>query len=481
MRLSDLIGILPLVVLSVAIVVIMLAIMIRRNHFATMLLTLIGLTIGLISLPIALLCESTYITPLFIKDGYGLFYMGLLFAASIVTTILSYGYMRDRQIVKEEMYLLLLTATLGAAALVSSSHFASFFLGLELLSVSLYVLIAYPCSSHNHIEAGIKYLIPASTSAAFLLFGMALVYGITGQLRIFDIAKEVSVSALNSPLFFAGFVMIVIGIGFKLALVPFHLWAADVYEGAPAPLTGFVATVSKGAIFALLLRYFNSTSIVNSKPLFFAFAAIAIASMFVGNLLALLQKNIKRMLAYSSIAHMGYLLVAFLASGPLATAAVAFYLLSYFSTTLGAFGIITVLSNKDKDLDKVEDYRGLFFKHPWLSGVFTLMLFSLAGIPLTAGFIGKFYILSAGVNSRLWLLVVLLVINSVIGLFYYLRVITVLYKQPETAISPQPLFKPSFLIVTTLIVLTVVVLWLGVYPSPAINLIQTIAGDISWK
>ena len=235
--------------------------------------------------------------------------------------------------------------------------------------------------------------------------------------------------------------MIIIGMGFKLALVPFHLWVADVYEGAPAPLTGFVATVSKGAIFALLLRYFNSTNIVNSRPLFFAFASIAIASMFFGNLLALLQKNIKRVLAYSSIAHMGYLLVAFLASGPLAVAAVAFYLLSYFATTLGAFGIITVLSNKDRDLDKVEDYRGLFFKHPWLSGIFTLMLFSLAGIPLTAGFIGKFYILSAGVNSRLWLLVVLLVINSVIGLFYYLRIITALYRQPGAEISQQPVVR----------------------------------------
>ena len=185
MRLSDLIGILPLVVLSVAIVVIMLAITIHRNHFATMLLTLIGLALGLVSLPIALSCESTYITPLFIKDGYGFFYMGLLFAASIVTTILSYGYMQGRQTVKEEMYLLLLTATLGAAVLVSSSHFASFFLGLELLSVSLYVLVAYPCSSHNHIEAGIKYLIPASTSAAFLLFGMALVYITTGHAEVF--------------------------------------------------------------------------------------------------------------------------------------------------------------------------------------------------------------------------------------------------------------------------------------------------------
>jgi NADH-quinone oxidoreductase subunit N len=482
MELSDLIGILPLIVISVAIVVIMLVITIKRNHFATMMLTVVGLALSLISLPIALSCKSTYITPLFIKGGYGFFYMGLLFTASIVTTVLSYGYMQGRQTVKEEMYLLLLTAVLGSAAIVSSSHFASFFLGLELLSVSLYVLIAYPCSSHNHIEAGVKYLIPAATSAAFLLFGMALVYGITGRLEISDIAKERVNSSLNSPLFLAGIVMIVIGIGFKLALVPFHLWAADVYEGAPAPITGFVATVSKGAVVALLLRYFNSTGIVNSRPLFLTFAAIAIASMFVGNLLALLQKNIKRILAYSSIAHMGYLIVAFLASGPLAIAAVAFYLLSYFATTLGAFGIITVLSNKNRDLDKVEDYRGLFFQHPWLSGVFTIMLFSLAGIPLTAGFIGKFYILFAGVNSSLWLLVILLVINSVIGLFYYLRIITTLYKQPQAETSLQPLVPSvSLLAGETLIVLTLVVIWLGVYPTSAINLIQTMAGNILWK
>lgn len=476
MAAGDLIGILPLIVVSTAIVVLMLAITVHRSHLATMLLTLAGLVSALISLPISLSCKSIYVTELFIVDGYGVFYMGLMFAACIVTVVLSYGYMRDRPIMKEEFYILLLTAILGSAMLVSSSHLVSFFLGLELLSVSLYILVAYPCTAANHIEAAIKYLIPASTSAAFLLFGMALVYITTGTLKFSEMAVTKSEAVLNSPLFLTAIAMIVIGMGFKLALVPFHLWAADVYQGSPAPLTGFIATVSKGSVFVLLLRYFDAVNALNFKPLFLVFSFVAIASMFVGNLLALLQNNIKRILAYSSISHLGYLLVAFLAGGPLAVTAVTFYLLSYFATMLGAFGIITVLSNKEKDLDNIENYRGLFFRHPWLTGIFTLMLFSLAGIPLTGGFIGKFYIFSSGVSVNLWLLVLVLVINSVIGLFYYLRIITVLYRQPETAVSQQPaaVISFSYISFSALVVLALIVLWLGIYPAPAINLIQTV-------
>jgi NADH-quinone oxidoreductase subunit N len=229
-------------------------------------------------------------------------------------------------------------------------------------------------------------------------------------------------------------------------------------------------------VFALLLRYFTLIDIRSYGALFSLFAVIAVASMFLGNLLALLQNNVKRMLAYSSIAHMGYLLVAFMASRAYAAKTVAFYLITYFVTIIGAFGIISVLSDKEREPDRIEDYVGMASRRPLLSGVFTAMLFSLAGIPLTAGFIGKFYIITAGVNSLLWLLVIVLLINSAIGLYYYLRIIVAIYE--------PPIDKESFPLASTislsgglaLAVLLVLLIWIGVYPPPLIDMINKMMG-----
>ena len=220
----------------------------------------------------------------------------------------------------------------------------------------------------------------------------------------------------SSLLALAGLAMILVGVGFKLALAPFHMWTPDVYQGAPAPATAFLATVSKGAVFAVLLRYFAALGAAESGSLRAVLTLIAILSMFVGNLLALMQANVKRILAYSSIAHSGYLLVALLAARAYAPLAASYYLLAYFVTTLGAWGVVAALSTQEGDADSLEDYRGLAWRRPWLGGALTAMLLSLAGIPLTAGFIGKFYLLTAGVAGRMWLLVIMLVINSAIGL-----------------------------------------------------------------
>jgi NADH-quinone oxidoreductase subunit N len=271
--------------------------------------------------------------------------------------------------------------------------------------------------------------------------------------------------------------MIIIGLGFKLAVVPFHLWTPDVYEGAPAPVTAFVATVSKGAVFALILRYFSVVGIHTHRSLFVIFTVIAAASMFTGNLLALLQSNVKRILAYSSISHLGYLLVTLLASGATAVTAAAFYLTAYFITTLGAFGVVTVLSEKDRDADSMDDYRGLAWRRPWLAGVFTAMLLSLAGIPLTAGFIGKFTIVAAGVGSALWLLVIVLTVNSAIGLYYYLRMIVALYARAEEEKTTRPELSRTGS--AALLGLTILLIWLGVYPGPVIQMIQKMAQSLA--
>lgn len=475
MTATDLVLLLPIIVIAVSPAVIMLAIAFYRHHLLALLLTLAGISIAFLTI-FSVRDTPRNVTSLFIMDEFALFYMGLIFTASFAVTLLSSDYLKARRGNIEEFYIMLLLATLGSSVLVASSHFASFFIGLEILSVSLYALVAYTRNDLG-IEAGVKYLVLAAASAAFLLFGIALLYAETGTMEFSLIGARMASEGVSSRLLLAGLAMVVVGVGFKLAVAPFHMWTPDVYEGAPAPVTAFIATVSKGAMFALLLRYFVKVDIHAYDSLFAAVAFIAVISMFIGNLLALLQNNVKRILAYSSIAHLGYLLVAFLAGGELRVTAVTFYLVAYFITTLGAFGVVSVLSGKERDADALDDYRGLFSARPWLALIFSAMLFSLAGIPMTAGFIGKFYVVAAGAGSALWLLVMTLVINSAIGLFYYLRIIVAMYAYPaeEKASSASALSMTGSLV---LLVLTILLIWLGVHPAPLIEMIHSMTGGI---
>jgi NADH-quinone oxidoreductase subunit N len=472
MTTADFTAIMPLIIVAATSVLVMLLIAFYRCHILTVFLTLGGIVLSFVTLITSYSDLPRHVTSLLIIDHYAVFYSGLILAASFSVTVLSYGYLKKQEGRREEFYILLLLSILGSMVLVASSHFASLFLGLEVLSVSLYALIAYPRSREQNFEAGIKYLILAAASASALLFGMALIYAELGTLSLPDIAAKIHAFGTADIFLLTGTAMIIVGLGFKLAVVPFHMWTPDVYEGAPAPVTAFIASVSKGAVFALLLRYFSLIDIRSYDAMFLLFTVIAIASMFFGNLLALLQNNVKRVLAYSSIAHMGYLLVAFMAARAYAAQTVAFYLISYFVTIIGAFGIISVLSGKDREPDRIEDFVGMASRRPLLSGVFTAMLFSLAGIPLTAGFVGKFYIITAGASSLLWLLVITLVVNSAIGLYYYLRIIIAIYKPlagPESfSLAPKVCLSGSIVLAVLLILL----IWLGVYPGPFIDLIQ---------
>ena len=430
------------------------------------------------------------VTPLLIIDGYGLFYAGLIAIATAVVTALSYGYVLKQNVEREECeeyFVLLLLAALGAVVLTAAGHFVSFFLGLELITISLYGLIGYFRTRRRPIEAAVKYLILSAASSAFLLFGMALMYFETGTMEFARLGTAMTAVTNANHMFVTGTAMTLVALGFKLAVAPFHMWTPDVYEGAPAPVTAFIATVSKGAVFALLLRYFTLVNSGHNPALWYALSLIAVVSMFTGNLLALLQQNVKRILAYSSIAHLGYLLVAFLATGPLAVEAVTFYLVAYFVMTLGAFGVVSILTQpaggKDareaaRDADNLEDYRGLFWTRPWLSASLTLMLLSLAGIPLTVGFLGKFYVIAAGVQASLWLLVIALVANSVIGLFYYLRIVVVMAgtTSPNPALVPRHAAgRQEWAALFSLTVLALLLIGIGVYPNTLIHLIQTLA------
>jgi NADH-quinone oxidoreductase subunit N len=262
------------------------------------------------------------------------------------------------------------------------------------------------------------------------------------------------------------------------------MWTPDIYQGAPAPVTAFVATVSKGAMVALLLRYFRQVSLSPHDTVWLLFAVIAAASMIAGNLLALLQSNVKRLLAYSSIAHLGYILVAFLAIGHSAAVAVGFYLVAYFLTTLGAFGIVSELSGPEADADEIDDYRGLAARRPLLSATFALVLFSLAGIPLTAGFLGKFLVVTTGANSRLWWLLVVLVASSTVGLYYYTRIVVAMYVQrPQDAPTTSRLLRVEAVVGSraggsVLVVVVGLVVFLGIYPAPLIRLLGHIVAGL---
>jgi NADH-quinone oxidoreductase subunit N len=478
---TDFVAIAPLLVVSAATVALMLVIAIRRAHALAAGVSWLGLAAAMLSLGPAWSAAPRQVTSLLVVDHYGLLYMALVLAGSLPAAIFAHGYQERRVSPPEEFYLLLLLASLGSCVLVVSAHFVSLFLGLEILSVALYSLIAYPRLQREPVEAGMKYLVLGSASAAFLLFGMALVYAQLGTMSLGRLAAALGSGSLTSdPLIALGVALMLTGAGFKLGVVPFHLWAPDVYEGAPAPVGGFIATVSKASMVALVFRYFAGVNISSYHSVLVALSAIAIASMFAGNLLALLQNNLKRILAYSSISHLGYVLVAIQVPGPAAAEAAAYYLAAYLITLLLAFGAITVLSNGEADSDRLEDYRGLFWRDPLPATALTAAMLSLAGIPLTAGFIGKFYIVAVGVEATLWPLVIILVGTSVIGLFYYLRVVVTLYGEaPQGAPgSSGPAVRSPAGGRIVLSALLVALLVFGVYPASLMTMIQNAASGL---
>jgi NADH-quinone oxidoreductase subunit N len=419
-----------------------------------------------------------------IIDDFVLFYIGLLIGASFLIFLLASGYFNSFPGHREEFFLLTFLALLGAAVLAASTNFASLFLGLEILSVSLYALISYPAVQKASLESGIKYLVLGSAAAAFLLFGIALIYFETGSLDFAKFGAELA-RGRTTPVFLLGISLLLVGLGFKLGVVPFHLWTPDVYQGAPSPVTALISSVSKGGTFAVLFRLFLALDISRYPSLLLAFTLISAASMLAGNLLALLQSNVKRLLAYSSIAHFGYLLVAFLAGRGDGGEAAAFYLLAYFITIIAAFGVVTVLSVWDKESESLSDYRGLFWRRPWIAAVFTVALLSLAGIPATAGFLGKFYVAAAGIRSSLWFLVIFLIMNSALSLFYYLRVIVTMYLPARPEGREREVRGPlSIPLLTSGIALTVLVLllfWFGIFPSGIIGVIRRAAGALDYS
>lgn len=486
MTTTDLFALSPILAMGTLCIITMLGIAVRRHHATIATLAASSTVITLCTLPVAASVAPRTVAMLLRLDIYALLYMGLVSAATLIVIALSYRYwtlhVEDHEEC-EEFYLLVLIATFGALVLTASVHFASFFLGLELVSVSLYGLIGYLRTRRAPLEASLKYLLLSSTASAFLLFGMALLYFQTGTMVFAEVGAAMPTQGTKPLLWLGGFTLMMVAIGFKLGFVPFHLWIPDVYQGAPAPITAYVATVSKVAVATLLLRFVSDLRILEIQILSTFFAVLAVLSMFGGNFLALQQQNVKRLLAYSSIAHFGYLLVALLAGGPFAAEAVTFYLVAYVTMTLGAFGVVTARSTPLRDADAFEDYRGLFWSRPWLAVTFILSLLSLAGIPITAGFFGKFYAIAAGVQADLWLLVLLLIANSAIGVYYYLRLIVTMFDRSAVEIAVEDSagheIPGHWATVLSLGVIASMLLWLGGYPGPVIEFIRLVVTDLT--
>jgi NADH-quinone oxidoreductase subunit N len=403
-------------------------------------------------------------------------YFTFLFAAiTSLTLLLVRQYARARSFAGDEFYGLLLFAALGMLLVAGALNWLIFFLGLELLSISLYVLIAIRKGEPFSNEAGLKYFIMGAVASAFLTFGIALLYAASGTLQIGP-SLAVALGAVDLPVMMAALSLILVGLGFKISLVPFHLWTPDVYQGAPSPVTAFLSTGSKVALFAALVRF----SLLVANPIWVyclpTLWVLAALTMVVGNLTAVYQTRVKRLLAYSSVAQMGYLFMTLLAVKQGGLGALMFYLAVYAVMEMGAFGILGTLSGEEKDLDALEDCRGLGYSQPWRAAVLAGCLISLAGLPPTAGFMGKFALFRAVLQADFPVLAVIGILTVIISISFYMKVVVYLYMQPTG--RPVPVPGPDLSIRLAGAVIFLLIIWLGVAPSPLFAVIARVIASL---
>jgi NADH-quinone oxidoreductase subunit N len=402
-------------------------------------------------------------------DNLALFFIFILALATGFVILLSMKYISFQGVNYGEFYALLLLALSGVAIMLSSIDLLIIFLGLEVLSICSYALAGLKRKDEKSSEAAIKYFLLGSFATAFLVYGLALLYGschstnISSIINFFITESELSIMAL------IGLALVIIGFGFKIAIVPFHMWTPDVYQGAPTPITAFFSVVPKAVGFIVFLRIFVPywKNALNTQAIFWILWIICVLTMVVGNLVALRQTNLKRILAYSSIAHAGYLLIAILAQD---NSSLVFYLTVYLFMNIGAFAAVIALSRKGKEYLELEDYAGVGFKYPWIGVTFSIFLLSLAGFPPTGGFLAKFYVFSTAVRQGLLPLVIIGVLASLISVFYYLRIIVYMYmrepaREIEIAIENPALFLVLFFCLYG-------VIQLGIYPRNILVLIN---------
>ena len=416
----------------------------------------------------------TAIADAIVVDGFSIFVYVVIISTVVMAALLADAYLRREELEGAEYYVLMLFSASGGMLMASANDLIVVFLGLEILSIALYTLAGYQQRREGSREAAIKYFVLGAFSSAFFLYGIALVYGSIGSTNFGLIAEFLRVNALTNGLLLAGFALLFVGLGFKVAAVPFHMWTPDVYQGSPTPATAFMAAAAKAAGFAALLRIFVSTFDLyrlDWQPIVWALAAL---SLVVGSVLAVVQTDVKRMLAYSSIAHAGYVFVGFETATARGVAGALFYLFAYAFMIIGSFAVVTLVSGRGDQNTSLDAFRGLSSRRPVLAFVFTILLLAQAGVPLTSGFLAKFYVISAAVESGDYALAILAMVAAVIAAFFYLRLIVIMYMAvpvEEGAAAPAPIPVPfgAGLSLTIALGFTVIV---GFLPSAVFDFAQ---------
>jgi NADH-quinone oxidoreductase subunit N len=414
---------------------------------------------------------------LHVVDMYAAFFKLVFLVSAAIVILLSIRFLQDQQVPEGEFYALLLFATLGAMLMASAYDLLSLFVGLETLSISTYALCGFLKKDQRCNEGALKYLLMGAFSTGVLLYGMVLLYGFAGGTGLDAIAKAAAMAGPRNPALLMAMVLLAAGFGFKIAAVPFHMYLPDMYEGAPTPVVAYMAGAAELAGMAVILRVFLLAMPTLQVEWSLLFWVLAVLTMTIGNLVAIAQANLKRMLAYSTIAHMGYLLIGPVVGSQLGVAAVLFYSLTYALMTIGAFGMVILLQRGTVRGDQIDDFTGLAQKSPLSAAIMLLFLLSLTGIPPTAGFVGKFYLFAAAVEAGYIWLVLIAVVNSAISLFFYMRVVVAMYMRD---LPPQGLaLSTSSTLRIALLLAAAGTLLLGIFPGPILEFARASAAGIA--
>jgi NADH-quinone oxidoreductase subunit N len=466
---ADYVRILPEIVLSIfGMAIMVLDPLLHEENSQKMLggIGLLGTLAGLVSTWIMAQSPGLAFWNMVRADGFSVFFHVVIIAIAVVLILTSYEYMAVQRIRAGEYYGLILLGLVGMCLMSSAVELVLIFIALEISSISTYILAGFRRRAATSSESSLKYFLLGSFATAFFLYGVALMFGATGSTNIDEISATLNAGNV-STLAYVAVALMFVGLGFKVAAAPFHIWTPDVYEGAPAPIVGFMSTAPKAAAFAVLLRVLFEA---NAPGRFWLIWISAALSMTLGNVAALVQTNVKRLLAYSSIAHAGYILVAFAAKPDLGAPAIMFYTAAYGAMNVGAFAVVSHLANAGERYVSVDDYAGLGRRSPVLAGALTVFLISLIGIPITGGFFAKFYVFSAALQSNLVILTVIGVINSAIGAYYYLRLIVAMYmREPQEEV---PVTSIPFPLAAALAIALAATIDLGVLPESVLRFVQ---------
>jgi NADH-quinone oxidoreductase subunit N len=448
----------------------------NKSHLAS--LSFVGVVAALAANLMLLDVPGEYYNGMVIVDSFSIFFNFLFLIIAGLALLSAREYLVREGVNHSEYFSLLLFATVGMCFMAGANELIMIFIGLEITSISTYVLAGFRRSDLKSNEAALKYFLLGSFATAFLLYGIALLYGATHTTHLSQISSALSSGHIDLRLVLAGTALLLVGFGFKVATAPFHVWTPDVYEGAPIPVTAWMSVGPKAAGFAAFLRVFFVALPALHQKWFWVLWVSAILTMTIGNTAAMLQSNIKRMLAYSSIAHAGYILVAFAAFSEEGISSILFYLLAYSLMNLGAFAVISAWSLYGERRVAVNDFVGLGFRHPWLAAAFTVFLLGLSGIPLTAGFTGKFFMFRAAIDSKLYWLTIIALLNSAASLYYYLRPTILMYMQEPgdvKADATDDRATPLHVSIATKFVIAfslVAILYLGIFPSTVLRIAE---------